>query len=112
MAVFGSDGYQPSILGTGSGTAGQVKIAVTGTAVPGPNLPAKNGIIVSASPLNAAFAGSVGGTVGTSAVTNTVNGTGNGAFLPPGSSLSFAVQNANELYVNGSANDAFSFAVS
>lgn len=96
----------------GSPFTGQKKITVTGTQGQGPALVAVNGIIVTASPLNTAFAGGIGGTVGLTGVTNSVDGTGNGAFLPPGASLSFAVANANLLFVNGIAGDAFSFAVS
>lgn len=124
MSVVGGDSFpgigsasatDVIVIGNALGTpfTGQKKIAVSGTAVQGPALVAVNGIIVSASPLNTALAAGMGGTVGTSSgVTNVVDGTGNGVFLPPGGSISFAVANANLLFVNGIANDAFSFAVS
>ncbi|HUD06475.1 MAG TPA: hypothetical protein VMR34_01175 [Candidatus Saccharimonadales bacterium] len=87
---------------------GQSKIAGTGTAVQlngGTSQVLTNGIIISASSANVASI-SVGG----SGVNNTTGGTGNGYLLPPGASISFAMVNTNDLYINGTAGDYVSWA--
>ena len=100
-----------NVLGTA--LTGQVLITVTGSSVQGPNIPAVNGVVVIAHPLNSALTSTIGGVVGTSSsLTNSVAGTGSGAFFQPGASLGFAVQNANQLWFNGIAGDKFSFAAS
>lgn len=88
---------------------GQVKIAVTGTAV---RLTASsqilaNGLIITASPNN----NSTGATFGLSSVTNVIDGSGNGAFIAPGASQpAGAGVNINTIYVNGTAGDIFYYA--
>jgi hypothetical protein len=96
-----------SIIRSGEGIGSQAKIAVTGTAVRLPLNIAKNGIILTAKSTNAANIH-----VGDSSVNNTEDGTGNGYILEPGASASFAVDNSNKLYINGTAGDVVSFAVS
>lgn len=84
---------------------GQGKISTTGTAVQLVASALKNGIVVKANPNNAQplFVGGLG-------VTNTNDGTGNGYRLDPGEAISFAVANANSIYINGTAGDIFYFA--
>lgn len=106
-----------SILANALGTerTGQVVIATTGVAVQGPNLAAVNGVIVKAGNSNTSIAstsGSIGGGVGGASVTDVTDGTGNSYALDPGTSLGFAVANANQLYVNGKVGDVFYFGVS
>lgn len=84
--------------------SGQVKVAVTGTAVQFPSNTILNGIIISANATNTAVV-----TLGPSAVTNTVNGSGNGLVLLQGASTSAAISNTNALYLNGTAGDWVSF---
>ena len=84
---------------------GQVKIAVTGTAVQLPSNALKNGVIIKALSSNNA----AGMTWGASSVTNTVDGTGNGDILEPGERNSAAVDNTNRIWVNGTAGDILSF---
>lgn len=88
---------------------GQVKIAVTGTAVQLPAAVLLNGVVVKAKSSNAAQTATVSGTVGSAGVTNVADGTGTGYLLAPGEASSFAVPNANALYVNGTAGDIFTF---
>ena len=83
---------------------GQAKIVVTGTAVQLGTNTLLNGVIITAASANVATI-----TIGTSAVTNTVDGTGNGYILAAGASISFAVNNTNVLYINGTAEDIISF---
>lgn len=85
---------------------GQAKIASTGTAVQLSAGALNNGVIISAASGNNA----AGVTIGGSGVTNTVNGTGNGYILAPGASVSFAVDNVNRLYINGTTGDIVSWA--
>lgn len=90
------------------GLVGQAKIAVTSTAVRlngGTSQPLTNGIIISAPSGNVAPI-----LIGGSGVTNTADGTGNGYVLAPGASISFAVNNTNVLYINGSSGDYVSWA--
>lgn len=111
-AASGGDNVTVVANALGAPFSGQKVIAVTGTAIQGPNLAAVNGIIVTAHPLNTSFTASIGGTVGPhGSTTDTVDGTGNGAFLQPGASQAFAIANANLLDVNGFAGDKFSFGV-
>lgn len=81
---------------------GQGKIATTGVAVQLASNVLKNGVIVKANSNNAQplFVGPAG-------VTNTNDGTGNGYRLDPGEAISFAVPNANSVYVNGTVGDIF-----
>lgn len=87
---------------------GQSKVAVTGTAVRlngGTSQPLTNGIIISAP------AGNTGPiSIGTSSVNNTQDGTGNGYLLAAGASISFAVNNTNDIYINGLSGDYVSWA--
>lgn len=85
---------------------GQVKVVTTGTAVVlGSSQVLINGVIVSAKGINTQSI-----TLGTATVTNTVDGTGNGYILAPGASISFAVSNINQIWINGTANDLVSYA--
>lgn len=84
--------------------SGQVKIAVTGTAIQLPANALKNGISIFANPNNAAAL-----VVGPSGVTNTVDGTGNGDVIQPGAARAFGVSNSNAIYVNGTAGDWISW---
>ncbi|MHC5536676.1 hypothetical protein ACYOEI_00195 [Singulisphaera rosea] len=83
---------------------GQAIIAVTGTAVQLPSHALINGVIVTAHGTNAASI-----TIGGSSVTNTLTGSGNGVELAAGASVSAAVSNTNQLWVNGTAGDWISF---
>jgi hypothetical protein len=84
---------------------GQVKIASTGTAINLPNQDLVNGIIISAPSGNAAPIA-----IGNKTVTNTANGTGNGYLLAAGASISFAVNNVNNIWINGTSGDYISWA--
>jgi len=87
---------------------GQVKIALTGTAVQvsPTSYILQNGVIVAAALGNNA----TGGTIGLSGLTNTVDGTGNGSILSPGQPTSIGSGvNINSIYVNGTAGDIFTF---
>lgn len=88
---------------------GQAKIASTGTAVRlngGTSQPLTNGLIISAVSGNNAS----GVTIGGSGVTNTADGTGNGYILAPGASVSFAIADTNEIWINGTTADFVSWA--
>lgn len=87
---------------------GQAIIAVSGTAVRlngGTSQALTNGIIISAPSGNVAPI-----SIGDSSVNNTQDGTGNGYLLAPGASISFAVNNTNVVYINGTAGDYISWA--
>lgn len=84
---------------------GQTKIAVTGTAVQLGSNTLVNGIVIKGKSTNNATCGTVGG----ASVTNTVDGTGNGYIVCPGEASSFATNNSNVVYVNGTAGDIFTF---
>lgn len=84
---------------------GQAKIASTGVAQQLSAGALANGVILTAKTGNAASI-----EVGASGVNNTVDGTGNGYILAAGASVSFAVDNVNRIYVNGTANDVISWA--
>lgn len=87
---------------------GQAVIASTGTAVrlnSGTSQALTNGIIITAPATNVAPI-SVGG----SGVNNTISGSGNGYLLSPGASISFAVGNTNDIYINGTSADYVSWA--
>ena len=81
---------------------GQIKIAVTNTAVCLPYVYAQTGVIVKAKSANAG-----NGFVGGSAVTTTDDGTGNGYRLLPGEAWSGAVSGTSTICVNGTANDVY-----
>lgn len=85
--------------------AGQVKIAVTGTAVQLPSNALVNGVTIRANNNNAA----TGGTVGPAGINNTVDGTGNGYILFPGDAIAYGVTNSNAVFVNGTIGDIFSW---
>lgn len=85
--------------------AGQGKIATTGTAQALQNLPLKNGIVVTARDENSSAIW-----VGSSDVTSTDDGTGKGYRLTPGQSISFAVENANSVYLIGPVGQIFYYA--
>ena len=86
---------------------GQAKVATTGTAVQFQSASARlaNGVTFCAATTN----NSAGVTIGGSSVNNTVNGTGNGLILLPGACGAIAINNANLLYVNGTAGDYLSY---
>lgn len=87
---------------------GQSKVAVTGTAVRlngGTSQALSNGLIISAPSGNAAVI-----CIGGSGVNNTSDGTGNGYLLAAGASVSFAVGNTNDIYINGTSGDFVSWA--
>jgi hypothetical protein len=87
---------------------GQSKIAVSGTAVNlngGTSQPLTNGIIITAPAGNVAPIA-----IGGSGVNNTSGGTGNGYQLASGASVSFAVTNTNDIWINGTNNDYVSWA--
>lgn len=87
---------------------GQAKIAVSGHAVQlngGTSQPLTNGLIISAPNTNSASV-----EIGGASVTDTADGTGNGYILAPGASISFAVGNTADIYINGSSPDVVSWA--
>ena len=91
---------------TGDPVVGQAVILVTGTAVQLSTIPVDlptASVLVYALGANNA----VGGTVGRVGVTNVVNGTGNGYPLEPGQSVVIMTDNANLVWVNGTAGDIF-----
>ena len=95
-----------------TGRSGQVKIAVTGTAVrvTASATPLVNGVIFSALTTNTALAGGICGTAGTASnLTNVADGTGNGYILLPGGGGSLGVSDLSALYFNGVAGDIFSY---
>jgi hypothetical protein len=83
--------------------AGQIKIAVTNTAVQLPSNTLVNGIVIKAKSTNAVAGAFIGG----ADVTTTDDGTGNGYKIVPGEAMSFAVPNSNAIYVNGTIGDIF-----
>ena len=95
-----SGGPNPSTIVTG-----QIKIAVTGTAVQLPSNVLTNGVVVKSKGTNA----TTYQTVGSSNVTTTVDGTGNGYILAPGEAASFGVTNTNAVWCNGTVGDIFTF---
>jgi len=111
---MGDGTYAPLYYLGGAGTggalpssviAGQTKVSTAGTAVQLPSNALVNGLVICALTTNTGT-----GTIGGSGVTNTIDGTGNGDVLVAGQCKSFAVNNSNVLYVNGTANNtAFSF---
>lgn len=84
---------------------GQVKIAVTGTAVQFPANALVNGIIGVALSTNSASM-----TIGGSTITSTVDGTGNGYIVQTGAGFSYAGTNSSQLWANGTAGDILTFA--
>ncbi len=84
---------------------GQVKIATTGTAVQLPAAALQNGLVVKSLNNNSPAMQ----TIGAAGLSNAIDGTGNGYILLPGEAASFAVPNANLVYVNGTAGDIFAF---
>jgi hypothetical protein len=101
----GSPTFTTSVLAPG--TTGQVKIAVTGTAVQFNATPYAllNGLTYCAATSNVAAM-----TVGFSnSVTNTADGTGNGEVLQPGQCGSKAATSPSVLYANGTAGDWLSY---
>lgn len=87
---------------------GQSKIATTGTSLSlnsGTSQVLTNGLIITASSANAASIA-----IGASGVTNTGGGTGSGYLLAPGASVSFAIANTNQIYINGTSGDFVSWA--
>ena len=93
----------------GSPLTGQAKVSVTNTAVQlngGMSQPLTNGVIITAGSNN----NTNGMTVGISTVTDVVDGTGNGYILVPGASVSFAVNNTNTIWINGTSGDLVSWA--
>jgi hypothetical protein len=84
--------------------SGQVKIAVTGTAVQFGSNAVSNGVAITANSGNAASI-----YIGPTGVANTGGGTGNGYTLVPGQSTAYACSNTNDIYINGTAGDWISF---
>jgi len=84
---------------------GQKKIAVTGTALALGAGVLFNGVVITAKASNTAslFIGGAG-------VTVTDDGSGNGYRLEPGQSISFAVADLGNLFVNGTAGDSVYYA--
>lgn len=90
--------------------AGQVKIAVTGTPQALPAAALVNGLVVKASVFNQAQSSTYTAAVGGSGVTTLYDGSaGTGYPLAPGEAASFAVANADAVYVVGAASDVFSY---
>lgn len=94
------------VVSPGSPTlaTGQAIVASTGTAVQLPSHALVNGVIITAHGTNAAAV-----VIGGPGVANALTGSGNGAELAPGASVSAAVTNTNQLYINGAAGDWVSF---
>ena len=119
LGTLASDGETPVALEAnaagsllpalvGGPLVGQSKIVSTGVAVRlngGTSQPLTNGLIITALSTNTATI-----EVGGSGVTNTIDGTGNGYILAAGASVSFAVTNANDIYINGTSGDIVSWA--
>ena len=106
-ATVGSDGLHVDLQANPLATAplvGQATIAVTSTAVQLGDNALTNGVIIIAKSDNSAAI-----TIGGSGVNDTIDGTGNGAILEAGMMASFAVDNTNRLYINGTAGDIVSF---
>lgn len=107
----GGSGGNVTIVGNLLVTAplvGQSKVTVTATAVNlngGTTQPLSNGIIITAAPSNATVI-----SIGSSTVNNTTGGTGNGYLLQAGASISFAVTNTNDIWINGTSGDYVSWA--
>lgn len=90
---------------TGDPAVGQVKIAVTGTAV---QLSATSKALPGGSVLVGALStNSAAGTVGGSAINNTIDGTGNAAIIEAGDMVMVVADNITDVYVNGTADDVF-----
>jgi hypothetical protein len=81
---------------------GQVKIAVTGVAVQLPDKITTNGIEITNCGTTAILWGGAD-------VTNVADGTGNGYVLAAGATASTATDNANRIWVNGTAGGWISF---
>lgn len=94
----------PVALPLANQITGQAVIATTGTAVQLGSNVLVNGVTIVAAVTNVANI-----IVGGSGVTNTANGSGNGLVLPPGASITIAVPNTNDIYINGTAADYISF---
>lgn len=94
-----------NVLVAGSALNGQAKIAVTGTAVQLASNALSNGVIVTAKSTNTNPI-----VVGATGVANTTDGTGAGYILEAGASVSWAVDNTNRLFINGTAGDIVSYA--
>ena len=87
---------------------GQVKIAVTGTAVQlsSTSYVLQNGVVIAAKNSN-----TTSDTIGNSSVTNVIDGTGNGIIIDSGAMVGICAGiNINSIYVNGTAGDSFSYA--
>ena len=92
---------------TGNPRAGQAVIAVTGTAVRliAASVPLPGGsVFLTALPTN-----TVSMTVGGAGVTNAIDGTGAGLILAAGNNAVVFTDNANKVYVNGTAGDIVSW---
>ena len=98
----GSAGVTQTSAVTGSPAFGQTTVTTAGTQVQltGSSYPATNGVTIY-------NAGTSTITVGGSGVNNTITGAGNGDILPSGVARVYAVQNANQLYINSSANGGY-----
>lgn len=94
-----------NVLVAGVPLNGQKVIAVTGTAVQLASNALSNGVIVTAKSTNTAAI-----VVGASTVTNVTDGTGAGYILEAGASVSWAMDNTNRLWINGTAGDIVSYA--
>lgn len=102
-----------AVIGNVTRFTGQVKIAVTGTAVQinATSYVMQNGVTITAGPNNTApvfTAAGTGSTTGASNVTDVTDGTGNGNLIQPGATQSIGSGvNLNTVYVNGNAGDLF-----
>jgi hypothetical protein len=81
---------------------GQVKIAVTGTAVQLPQNLCLVGITIINRGANAIFLGAAG-------VTNTSAGAGNAYEIPSAGQVVMCIDDTSKLYINGTANDYITF---
>jgi hypothetical protein len=99
-----SDAHLANAMTTGAPLTGQSKIAVTSTAVRLPDRRLVNGVIITAKSTNTTNI-----LVGDFDVTTTQDGTGNGEILEPGASLSYAVDNLNRVWINGTAGAIISY---
>lgn len=86
-------------------TSGQAKVAVTNTAVCLSAAALVNGLVIKALAANAAAI-----TIGGTGVNSTTDGTGNGYVLAPGEAMSFAVDNASRVCINGASGAGVSYA--
>lgn len=81
------------------------QVQMTGSAVQLSSNSLTNGVIITAKSSNTANI-----ILGLAGVSTTEDGSGNGYILEPGSSISYACDNTNEIYAIGTSGDILSFA--